>query len=120
MKPALMALAVLGLATPVLAQSYACAPWGAEAAGLPPIAAITVSQSMIMIDQGGLKTTARMARGSLKRRVFLSEEAALIVYGDPVLAGGEPPTFGDRVTLQHLQFDAHAPNLAQTACERLK
>ncbi|BBU54496.1 hypothetical protein KU6B_07610 [Mameliella alba] len=119
MKPAPIALAALGLATPALGQSYACAPWGA-ASDTAPIAAITVSQRMITIEQGGLKTTARMAQATLKRRVFLAEDAALVVYGDAVLNAGQPPAFGDHVTLQHLRYDATAPNLAQTACERLK
>ncbi|WP_421906338.1 hypothetical protein [Mameliella sp.] len=119
MNTILTVLAALGLATPVLGQSYACAPSGA-ASDAAPIAAITVSQRMITIDQGGLKTTARMAQGTLERRVFLAEDAALIVYGDAVLKAGQPPAFGDRVTLQHLRFDATAPTLTQTACERLK
>ena len=103
-----MASACVGLASPVTGQGHSCGPWASPASGMKPI------------DEAGLKRTARMARGTLRQRVFLDEDSVLNVYGDPVPGNGRPPAFGDGVTLQRLHLNEAAPILVQTACERLK
>lgn len=112
--------AALASATPVAAQTYACAAWSGDTNGMQPISEIVVSDRMMTLKQDSLRLTARMVQGSLRRRVFVDEDSVLIVHGKPVLSGGAPPKFGDRVTLHRLHLDETAPVLAQTACTRLK
>ena len=117
---AAVTLALAGLAAPVAAQIYSCAPWEPKTPAIREIKAIKLSQHMAIIEEGRLKRSVRMSRGSLRRRVFLDEDSVLIAYGDPVLGNGAPPEFGDQVTLQHLRLDEDMPILVHTACERVK
>jgi len=111
-----LAVAAFVVSTQAQAEEYQCGAWSSTVPGTQEIETISILKSMVIYKEGGPNVTARMFFGTLDQTTYLTEESAIVLYGDRVRDAEGAMVFTDTIVVQRLYYDVAAPRITQATC----